>query len=119
MLYQSFTLVDVRRDCLSVNTITPCEGSLFSNMSESAGESDCGAHDVVVGILTRLQVNSDVSDKLAVWLSRMMWTVRFLSAGRVPLNVRDVDPFGTEKNVLTRTSLLSPANRKSEVRCSH
>jgi hypothetical protein len=38
--------------------------------SESAGESDSGAHDVVFGIRTRLQVNSDVSDKLAVWLPR-------------------------------------------------
>ena len=28
-----------------------------------------GAHDVVVGIRTRLQVNSDISDELAVWLS--------------------------------------------------
>ena len=29
-------------------------------------ESDCGAHDIVVGIHTRLQVDSVVSDKLAI-----------------------------------------------------
>ena len=33
-------------------------GSLFSITSKFAGESDSGAHDVVVGIRTRLQVNS-------------------------------------------------------------
>ena len=33
----------------------------------------------------------------------------------MPLNVQDVHPLGTEKNVLTRGSLLSPANRKIEV----
>ena len=48
----------------------PCRGSLFSITTEFAGESDSGAHDVVVGIRTRLQVNSNISDKLTVWLSR-------------------------------------------------
>ena len=38
--------------------------------SGSAEESDSGAHDVVVGISKRLQVNSDVSDDLAVCLVR-------------------------------------------------
>ena len=69
-LYQLFTSAVGRRNCSSVNTLAPCEGSLFSITCESAGESDSRAHDVVVGIRTRLQVNSDVSDKLAVWLSR-------------------------------------------------
>ena len=69
-LNQPFASVGVRRDFSSVNTLAPCEGSLFSITSESAGESDAGAHDVVVGICTQLQVNSDISDKLAVWLSR-------------------------------------------------
>ena len=65
-LYQPFASVGVRRDCSSVNTLAPYGGSLFSIMSESAGDSDSGAHDVVVGIRTRLQVNIDFSDKLAV-----------------------------------------------------
>ena len=69
-LYQPFESVGVRRDYLSVNTLAPCGGSLFLITSKSAGESDSGAHDAVVGIRTRLQVNSDISDKLAVWLSR-------------------------------------------------
>ena len=69
-MYQPFESVGVRRDCLSVNTLAPFGGSLFSITSESAGESDSGTHDVVVGIRTRLQVNSDVSYKLEVWLSR-------------------------------------------------
>ena len=38
--------------------------------SEYAAESDSGAHDVVVELRTRLQVNSNISDKLTVWLSR-------------------------------------------------
>ena len=67
--HQLFVSVGVRRDCSSVNTLAPCGGSLFSITSESAGESDSGIHDVVVGISTRLQVNSDISDKLAMWLS--------------------------------------------------
>ena len=45
----------------------------------------------------------------------MMKSIRFLSAGRVPLNVRDVHPLGTEENVLTRASLLSPTNHRIEV----
>ena len=53
-----------------MNTLAPWGGSLFSITSESARESDSGAHYVVVGIRTRLQANSDISDKLAVWLSR-------------------------------------------------
>ena len=70
-LYQPFaSSVGVRRDCSSINTLAPCGGPLFSITSESAAESDYGAHDVVVGIRTRLQVNIDVSDKLAVWSSR-------------------------------------------------
>ena len=69
-LYQPFVSVGIRRDCSSVNTLAPCGGSVFSITSESAGGSDSGTHDVVVGIRTRLQVNSDISDKLAVWLSR-------------------------------------------------
>ena len=70
-MYQPFASVGVRRDCSYVNTLAPCGSSLFSITSKSAGDSDCGVHDVVVEIRTRLQVvNSDVSDKLAVWLSR-------------------------------------------------
>ena len=42
--------------------------SPFSIASESAGKLDGGAHDVLVGICTRLQVNIDVADKLAVRL---------------------------------------------------
>ena len=84
-LYQSFASVVVRRDRSAINTLAPSEGSLFSATSESAGELDCDAHNVVVGIRT------------------------------LPLNARDVHPLGTEDNVLTRASLLSLANRKSEV----
>ena len=40
-------------------------GSLFLITSKSAGEPDCGTHDVVEAIRMRLQVDSDVSDKLA------------------------------------------------------
>ena len=69
-LNQPFASVGVRRDCSSVNTLAPCGGSLYLITSESVGESDSGAHKVVVGTRTRLQVNSDISDKLAVWLSR-------------------------------------------------
>ena len=69
-LYQPLASVGVRRDCLFVNTLAPCGGSLFSITSESAGESDSSIYDVVVGIRTRLQVNIGISDKLAVWLSR-------------------------------------------------
>ena len=65
-LNQPFTSVGVRRNCLSVNTLAPCGGSLFSITSESPWESNSGAHDVVVGIRIQLQVNSDISDKLAV-----------------------------------------------------
>ena len=46
-------------------------------MSKSAGESGCSAHDVVIGIRTRLQVNSYVSDKLAVRLSSDVVVKRF------------------------------------------
>ena len=53
-----------------INTFAPCRGSLYSVTSESAGEPDSGANDVVVGIRTLLQVNSVVSDKLGVWLLR-------------------------------------------------
>ena len=45
----------------------------------------------------------------------MMLSIRFLSVGRLPLDVRDVHPFETEKNVLTRASLSSPAIHKSKV----
>ena len=65
-LNQPFASVGVRRDCSSVNILAPCGGSLFSITSESPWESGSGAHDVVVGIRMRLQVNSDISDKLAV-----------------------------------------------------
>ena len=65
-LYKSFALVVVSGDCSSINTFMPCGGSLFSVTSESAGDLDCVAHDVVVGFRTRLQVNRDVSDKLGV-----------------------------------------------------
>ena len=41
-------------------------GSLFSITSKSPWKSDSGAHDIVVGIRIRLQVNSDISDKLAM-----------------------------------------------------
>ena len=61
-----FASVGVRRDCSSVNTLAPCGGSLFSITSEPPWDSDSGAHDVVIGIRMRLQVNSDISDKLAV-----------------------------------------------------
>ena len=70
MLYQPFAPVGIRRDCSSVHTLAPCRGSLFSITSQSVAESDCGAHGIVVGIRTRLQVNSDISNKLSVWLSR-------------------------------------------------
>ena len=69
-LYQPFVVVGVRRDYYSVNTLAPCGGLLLSTTSESAEESDCGAHDVMVEIHARLHVNGDVSDKLAVWLPR-------------------------------------------------
>ena len=69
-LYQSFAAVVVRDRCSYINTFILCGGSLFSVTRESAGDSDCGAHDDVVRIRTRLQVNRDASDKLGVWLSR-------------------------------------------------
>ena len=70
-MYQSFTSVGVRRDYSLVKTLTTCGGSLFSITRKSVGKSDCGAHDIiVVGIRTWLQVNSNVSDKVAVWLRR-------------------------------------------------
>ena len=53
-----------------INTFAPCRDSLFSVTSKSAGEPYSRANDVVVGIRTLLQVNSDVSDKLGVWLLR-------------------------------------------------
>ena len=59
----------------------PCQGSLFSITSESAEESHCGAHDIVVGICLRLQGNSDVSDKLSVWLWRYDVVNTFLFRG--------------------------------------
>ena len=65
-MYKPLASVSVRRDCSSVDALALRGGSLFSIASESAGESDSGAHDVVVGIRTRLQVNSDISDKLVV-----------------------------------------------------
>ena len=52
-LYQLFASVGVRRDCSSANTLPPCGGSLVSITSESSGESNSGAHDVVVGIHTQ------------------------------------------------------------------
>ena len=55
-LYQPFASFGVRRNCSSVNTLAPCGGSVFSITSESAGDSDSGTHDVVVGIRTRLHV---------------------------------------------------------------
>ena len=70
VLYQSFAAVVVRGGCSSIDTLMPYGGSLFSVTSESAGDSDCGAHDAVIRVRTRLQVNRDVSDKLGVWLSR-------------------------------------------------
>ena len=65
-LNQPFASVGVRRDCSSVNTLAPCGGSLFSITSKSLWKSDSGAHDIVIGIRIRLQVNSDISDKLAI-----------------------------------------------------
>ena len=65
-LNQPFASVGVRRDSSSVNTLAPCGGWLFSITSEPPWESDSGAHDVVVGIRMRLQVNSGILDKLAV-----------------------------------------------------
>ena len=62
-LYQLFASVGVRRDWSSVNALASCGGSLFSISNESAEDLDYGAHNVVVRIRTRLQVNSDVSDK--------------------------------------------------------
>ena len=92
-----------------------CAGSLFFLTSKSAGKSDCGAHDVVVAIRTRLQVTSDVSDKLAVCCRVMMQSRHFLPPGQLPLNVRDVHPWVAEKDVLSRASMPPPANRESEV----
>ena len=57
-LYQSFAAVVVRGGYSSINTLTPCGGSLFKVTSESA---ECDTHDAVVGIRTR---------KLRVWLPR-------------------------------------------------
>ena len=71
-LYQSFASVAVGRDHSSINTLALCGDLLSLVTKESAGESGCGAHDVVVGIRTRLQVNRDVSDKLGVCLPVMM-----------------------------------------------
>ena len=65
-LNQPFASVGVRRDCSSVNTLAPCGGSLLSITSKSPWESDSGAHDIVVGIRIWLQVNSDISDRLAM-----------------------------------------------------
>ena len=76
---QPFASVGVRRDSSSKNTLAPCGGSLFSIKSEPAGESDSA--DVVVGIRTRLQVDSDVSDRLAVWLPRGDVVKKFLIRG--------------------------------------
>ena len=68
-LCQPFASVGIRLYFSSVNTLAPCWGSLFLITSESAGESDCCcAHDAVVGICTRLQVDSGISDKLSVGL---------------------------------------------------
>ena len=65
-LSHPFASVGVRRGCSSVNTYSPCQGSLYLITSKSAGEANCGAHDFVVGIRTRLHVYSDVGDKLAM-----------------------------------------------------
>ena len=67
---QPFASVGVRRDCSSVNTLAPCGGSLFSITGKSPWEADSCAHDIVVRVRMRLQVNSDISNKLAMWLSR-------------------------------------------------
>ena len=67
-LYQPSAWVRVRHDCSPINIFAPCGGSLFSITSESARESDCGAHNAVAIIRTRLHADSDVSGKLAVWL---------------------------------------------------
>ena len=64
--YQRFAPVGVRHDWSSVSTLAPYGGLLFATTSESAGDSDCDEHDVVAGLRTWVQVNSDVSDKLAV-----------------------------------------------------
>ena len=69
-LYQPFASVGTRRDFPSVNTLVHCGGPLFFITSESIGESVSGAHDLVIGIRTRLQVNVDISDKLTVYLLR-------------------------------------------------
>ena len=87
-------------------SFSPCRGSLVLITSESAGESDYGENDVVVGIRTRLQVISDVQDKLVVCFSFDDVAKTF------PIHVH---PLETEKNMLTKASLLSPENRKSEV----
>ena len=50
MLYQPFALVGIRRDCSSLATFALFGDSLFSITRESNGESDYGAHAVVVGI---------------------------------------------------------------------
>ena len=65
-LSHPFASVGVRRGSSSVNINSPCPGSLHLITSKSAGESDCGAHEFVVGIRTRLHVYSDVWDKLAM-----------------------------------------------------
>ena len=66
----TFAPVGISRDCSSVKTLAPCGDSPFLIASESAGELDGGAHNVLVGIRTRLQVNIDASDNLAVRLPR-------------------------------------------------
>ena len=47
-LYQPFAPVGVGHHCSYVNILAPCGGSLFSITGEFSGESEYGAHDVVV-----------------------------------------------------------------------
>ena len=107
--------VVVRRDCSSVNTLAPCGGWLFSITRESAGESDSGTHDVVVGIRTRLQVDSDISDNLAVWLLRDDVVSTFPTRGPGTVKCTRRASLGDGEERVDKGKLVAIRNRKSEV----
>ena len=80
-LYKPFASIGARRNYSSVKFLSPCGGSLVSITSESSWELDCGTHDVVVGIRTWLQVDGNVSDKLASGLPHDKEVKTFLIRG--------------------------------------
>ena len=93
-----------------------CGGSLLLITSESAGELDSDTHDDVVGIRTWLQVNSDTSYKLAVWLSRddVVNTFRIRGPGTVECTIRA--PLGDGKQRVDEGKLV--VSRKPQKRGS-